>query len=56
MLKAGESKQVEFRIDTEMLKFWNAELQWVAEPGAFKVHVGGNSRDLKSIGFRLTGR
>jgi len=56
MLKAGESRQVEFRIDAEMLKFWNAELQWVAEPGAFKVHVGGNSRDLKSIGFRLTGR
>jgi beta-glucosidase len=55
-LKAGESKQVEFRIDTEMLKFWNAELNWVAEPGAFKAHVGGNSRDLKSSSFRLVGQ
>jgi len=47
MLKAGESRKVDFRIDTEMLKFWNAELQWVAEPGAFKVHVGSNSRDTR---------
>ena len=53
MLKAGESRQVEFRIDTEMLKFWNADLKWVAEPGAFKVHVGGNSKDTKYRKFIL---
>jgi beta-glucosidase len=53
MLKAGESRQVEFRIDTEMLKFWNADLKWVAEPGAFKVHVGGNSKDTQFRAFKL---
>ena len=53
MLKAGESKQVEFRIDTEMLKFWNAELKWVSEPGRFKVHIGSNSRDTQYKGFSL---
>jgi beta-glucosidase len=47
MLKAGESRQLEFRIDTEMLKFWNAELKWVSEPGKFKVHIGSNSRDTQ---------
>ncbi len=47
MLKAGESSRVEFRIDTELLKFWNANLKWVAEPGLFKVHVGSNSRDTQ---------
>jgi len=46
-LKAGESRKIDFRIDTDMLKFWNANLQWVAEPGDFKVHVGGNSRDTR---------
>ena len=46
-LKAGESSRVEFRIDTELLKFWNADLKWVAEPGRFKVHVGSNSRDTQ---------
>ncbi|MEY4336672.1 MAG: hypothetical protein RLZZ45_1591 [Bacteroidota bacterium] len=52
-LKAGESKVVEFTITHEMLKFWNAALQYGAEPGEFVVHVGGNSRDLKSASFVL---
>jgi beta-glucosidase len=47
MLKAGESRQVTFRIDTELLKFWNADLKWVAESGRFKIHVGSNSRDTQ---------
>jgi beta-glucosidase len=47
MLKAGESRQVIFKIDAELLKFWNADLKWVAEPGRFKVHVGSNSKDTQ---------
>jgi beta-glucosidase len=52
-LKAGESKTIEFTITNEMLKFWNASLQYVSEAGEFGVHVGGNSRDLKMASFEL---
>ncbi len=52
-LKAGESRRIDFRIDADMLKFWNADLQWVAEPGDFKVHVGGNSKDTQASSFKL---
>jgi beta-glucosidase len=43
VLKPGESKQVSFSITPELLKFYNADLQWVAEPGDFFVFIGGNS-------------
>ena len=52
-LKAGESRDVTFDIDTDMLKFYNSDLQFVAEPGDFEVMVGGNSRDVQSLKFTL---
>ena len=52
-LKAGESRQVTFTIGENDLKFYNSELKYVAEPGAFKVFIGGNSRDVKEAGFSL---
>lgn len=52
-LKAGESKTVKFTINAEMLKFYNSNLDYVAEPGEFVVMVGGNSRDLKEAKFTL---
>ena len=52
-LKAGESRDVTFDIDTDMLKFYNSDLQLVAEPGDFEVMVGGNSRDVQSLKFTL---
>ena len=52
-LKAGESKTVRFTIDAEMLKFYNSNLDYVAEPGEFIVMIGGNSRDLKEKKFTL---
>ncbi len=53
MLRKGESRQVIFTIDAEDLKFYNSDLQFVAEPGEFKVFVGGNSRDVKEAAFVL---
>ncbi len=44
-LKAGETKKVEFVIPFEKLGFYNMDMQYVVEPGAFKIYVGGNSRD-----------
>jgi beta-glucosidase len=42
-LKPGESKHVAFTVTSEQLKFYNADLQWTAEPGEFFVFIGGNS-------------
>ncbi|HZH67274.1 MAG TPA: beta-glucosidase BglX, partial [Flavisolibacter sp.] len=53
MLKKGESKQVTFTIDEEKLKFWNGDLKWVSEPGAFKLFIGGSSDNVKEADFTL---
>ncbi|MEJ5964360.1 beta-glucosidase BglX [Pedobacter immunditicola] len=50
-LKRGESKKVDFSIGIDDLKFYNAELKYVAEPGDFKVFIGTNSRDVKESQF-----
>jgi beta-glucosidase len=52
-LKAGESKEVTFTLTAEDLKFYNADLKYVAEPGDFKLFIGTNSRDVKSVDFKL---
>jgi len=52
-LKAGESKEIEFKITEETLKFWNADVKFVAEPGKFDVMVGGSSADLIRKSFDL---
>lgn len=46
-LKAGESKNVEFDITPDLLKFYNKKLDFVLEPGDFDIMVGPNSRDVK---------
>ncbi|MXP49195.1 beta-glucosidase BglX [Pantoea sp. Eser] len=43
MLKAGESQTVNFKIDVDALKFWNQQMQQVAEPGKFNVMIGLDS-------------
>ncbi len=50
-LKKGESKEVSFTLTTDDLKFVNSDLKWVYEPGAFKVFIGGNSRDAVVADF-----
>ena len=42
-LKKGESKTVEFELSREDLKFYNADLQYVVEPGEFEFFVAGSS-------------
>lgn len=53
MLKAGESKTVSFRITPELLRFYNYELEYVAEPGEFEVMIGGSSADVQKTRFIL---
>ena len=52
-LKAGESRQITFQITPDLLRYYNYELQHVAEPGDFDVMIGGNSQQLKSARFTL---
>ncbi|WP_285010685.1 beta-glucosidase BglX [Pedobacter faecalis] len=52
-LKPGESKQVSFRITEEDLKFYNKDLKFAAEPGAFKVFIGSSSKDNLQADFNF---
>jgi beta-glucosidase len=52
-LKPGESKQIIFHITPELLKFYNSDLQWLAEPGDFLVFIGGNSVTNNKAKFTL---
>jgi beta-glucosidase len=52
-LKAGQSKEVSFTLSEEDLKFYNYDLDFVAEPGEFIVFIGGNSEDVKQARFLL---
>jgi beta-glucosidase len=53
LLKNGEGNVVIFTITANVLKFYNDNLQWIYEPGDFKVFIGSNSRDVKEASFKL---
>jgi beta-glucosidase len=50
-IKAGDSQKISFRITSDLLKFYNSDLDYVLEPGDFEVMIGGNSRDVKTANF-----
>lgn len=52
-LKKGETKTVSFEITVEDLKFYNSDLQFVAEPGRFQLFIGTNSDATDKIEFDL---
>lgn len=53
-LAPGESREVRFEIDREKLSFFNARLEWVAEPGDFDLMIGAASDDIRlRDGFTL---
>jgi len=52
-VKKGEKIKVVFEIDIQDLKFYNNDLQFVAEPGMFEVFVGTNSIDTLKSEFEL---
>ncbi|GKV95515.1 beta-glucosidase BglX [Pectobacterium aroidearum] len=53
MLQPGESRTVTFTLDQEALKFYNARMQQVVEPGKFDVMIGLDSQRVKSDSFTL---
>jgi len=56
MLKAGESAKVSFKITADNLKFYNSDLNYIAEPGDFKLFIGSNSSDVKEVAFKFTNK
>lgn len=46
-LAPGERKVIKFVINKDKLSFYNQKLEWVAEPGKFKVMIGASSDDIK---------
>ena len=49
-LEAGEEREVAFPLSKDDLKMLDQRLQWVVEPGAFRVAVGASSRDIRLRG------
>lgn len=53
LLKPGESRVVTFPIDEDKLKFFNARLEYAAEPGDFNVQIGLDSESVRQQRFAL---
>ena len=49
-LAPGEKKTVKFKLTPEQLAFLDKNLEWVVEPGKFKVMVGSSSADIRLNG------
>lgn len=52
-LKAGESREVSFKITADLLKFYDYDLDFVCEPGDFDVMIGGSSDRVKTARITL---
>jgi beta-glucosidase len=50
-LQAGETKEINFIISPEELKFFNSNLIWDWESGEFVVYIGTNSQETKKAKF-----
>ncbi|WDY59261.1 beta-glucosidase BglX [Pseudomonas sp. PSKL.D1] len=53
LLAPGEKRQITFDIEESTLSFYNQNLQWGAEPGAFDVMVGLDSEQVSTARFEL---
>jgi beta-glucosidase len=52
-LAPGEARTVRFELDAEDLAFYTPRGAWEAEPGEFRVFVGGSSEAVQSASFTL---
>ncbi|MDQ6634390.1 MAG: beta-glucosidase BglX [Gemmatimonadota bacterium] len=53
LLAPGERRTVQFTLDVRDLAFYDADMRHVAEPGAFRVFVGGSSAATRDARFTL---
>lgn len=52
-LKPGEKRDVSFTITPDDLKFYNRNLEFVAEPGEFQIMAGPDSKHVSTLSFSL---
>lgn len=52
-LDPGETKTISFSLTREDLAMYDVDMNWVVEPGDFKVFVGRNSEDLLEADFSV---
>lgn len=52
-LKAGGKQRVSFRIDREMLSYYDRTHRWQCEPGTFTIAVGASSIDNTKVSLEL---
>lgn len=52
-LEPGESRVVSFKVNEEMLRFYDADMNFVSEPGAFTLWIGGSSLTKNGADFEL---
>lgn len=52
-LKKGEKQTLTFEITVDKLKFYNSDLNFVAEPGVFEIFIGTDSTTNNKISFEL---
>ncbi|NYD89148.1 glycoside hydrolase family 3 N-terminal domain-containing protein [Sphingomonas melonis] len=45
-LKPGERRTVSFDLGPDELAFWDADMKWTVEPGAFRIYSGNSSASL----------
>ncbi len=51
--KKGETKTIRFSLTVDDLRFYDKKLNYIYEPGEFKIMIGPNSRDVKEVNFKL---
>lgn len=52
-VKSGESARISFEIDEDMLRFYDIDMNFTAEPGKFKLWIGGSSETDNCAYFEL---
>jgi len=49
-LRPGETRTVTFVLTRDDLALWNRSMQFVIEPGKFKIMIGSGSEDIRATG------
>ena len=52
-LQAGESKTISFNLTVEDLRFYNEQLKYIWEPGAFKLYIGKDAAHNNEAAFEV---
>jgi beta-glucosidase len=52
-LAPGETKTVTFELPVSDLAFWNIDMEYVVEPGDFRLWIAGDSASGEAVAFKV---